>query len=536
MKRAVIAIWLISILGLFVSCRKHYALAPTHVTIPTSTFTWTPSPTTCTDQFGNTCTPTFTPTSTSTFTPTSLPTLTSICGSGSFTVGKTTTTGSTGSNDWYIVANKVFLSTGGTAWNLSTYSPTAYGQARMAIYTDSYNSPNQKVFETPWQALVIGWNLMPIPKVYLESNYYWIALQINSQAQYVYETVTNDEAAVVMFFNTLTPMPQFFNMDQYAKDRFAIHADFCPGAVSATITPVTSRTPTFTPTPTNTFTPTFTPIPPSRVVGSTGSANGNLNHPMGLCVDASNNIYVADSYNYRVEKFSSSGAYLGKFGGYGSGSGQFMNVTDVAVDLSGNLYVTDNTLNNIFKFDSSFNILTQWGSAGSGDGQLSGPNFIACKGSEIYVTETGNRRVQVFDTSGGFLRKWGSSGAGNGQFSTGPNGIALDNAGNVYVAQCANVQKFSSNGAFMAIWSTVGGVGLDCLLGLAVDGSGNIYLGDYSNDQIIKMDQSGNLIKKWGYSGTGLGDFDWPYDLAINSTGEAVVSDYGNGRLQIFAP
>ena len=90
-------------------------------------------------------------------------------------------------------------------------------------------------------------------------------------------------------------------------------------------------------------------------------------------------------------------------------------------------------------------IFDQWGSSGSGDGQLNGPGGIAVDSAgNIYVADTGNNRVQKFGKSGQFLTKWGSIGSANGQFHR-PEGIAVDSNGNVFVADADNhrVQVFN---------------------------------------------------------------------------------------------
>src|ERR1044071_7021490 len=73
--------------------------------------------------------------------------------------------------------------------------------------------------------------------------------------------------------------------------------------------------------------------------GSAGSGNGMFNRPNGLAVDASGNVYVADSNNYRVQKFSAEGDYLGQWGSSGAGDGNLNYPLSVAVDAMGYVYV-----------------------------------------------------------------------------------------------------------------------------------------------------------------------------------------------------
>jgi hypothetical protein len=80
----------------------------------------------------------------------------------------------------------------------------------------------------------------------------------------------------------------------------------------------------------------------------------------------------------------------------------------------------------------------QWGSYGSGPGEFSGPNGVAVDTSgNVYVADTDNARVQVFTSSGSYLTQFGSGGRGNGQFQI-PIGVAVDSSGKVYVGDTYN--------------------------------------------------------------------------------------------------
>lgn len=90
---------------------------------------------------------------------------------------------------------------------------------------------------------------------------------------------------------------------------------------------------------------------------------GGLNHPNSVAVDASGNVYVADTNNNRIKQFSPNGntySLVLAFGSWGSGNGQFATPWDVAVDASGNIYVSDTGNARIEKFDPGGNYVTQW--------------------------------------------------------------------------------------------------------------------------------------------------------------------------------
>ncbi|HMH11255.1 MAG TPA: hypothetical protein VK553_11120 [Candidatus Nitrosopolaris rasttigaisensis] len=84
--------------------------------------------------------------------------------------------------------------------------------------------------------------------------------------------------------------------------------------------------------------------------GSRGTANGQFNHPEGITVDASGNVYVVDHGNDRIEKFDSNGTFITAWGSPGTTNGQFNEVTDVTVGLADHVYVSDYGNNNVQVF------------------------------------------------------------------------------------------------------------------------------------------------------------------------------------------
>lgn len=236
--------------------------------------------------------------------------------------------------------------------------------------------------------------------------------------------------------------------------------------------------------------------------GSQGSGNGQFNQPLNVATatDSGGNIvvFVTDRFNNRVQKFNDTGGYLGQWGGLGSGNGQFNYPSGVAtaLDASGNVvvYVTDSDNFRIQKFTDTGAFILKWGSQGSGNGQFSDPQFIGTDPSgNVYVTDYTNHRVQMFNASGAFLLKWGSFGTSDGQFNT-PAGVATDSAGDVYVADQLNqrVQKFSVTGTtstFVCKWGSLGsGDGeFSFPVGVATNLAGHVYITDNSNARVQKF-------------------------------------------------
>ena len=176
--------------------------------------------------------------------------------------------------------------------------------------------------------------------------------------------------------------------------------------------------------------------------GSFGTADGQFNSPYGLATDAAGSVYVADTGNHRVQKFTNSGGFITKWGSMGTGNGQFTNPISAVADSSGNIYVVGD--NRVQKFTSTGAYLTQWGSYGTGDGQFGNPFAATVDPSgNVYVTDQNNARVEKFTSSGVFLGKFGISGSSPGHFLD-PVGICVDYLGYFYVADYGNnwVAKF----------------------------------------------------------------------------------------------
>lgn len=274
--------------------------------------------------------------------------------------------------------------------------------------------------------------------------------------------------------------------------------------------------------------------------GSPGTGDGLFNGPRGIAVDAAGYVYVADTDNNRIQKFTENGAFLANWGIAGTGDGQFKSPWGMTFDNSGFLYVIELNNARIQKFNSTGSFVSKFGTPGTGDGQFNAPRWLAVDASgNIYVSDQMNYRIQKFNSSGVFLTKWGNQGISDGQFNS-PQGIAVDSSGNVYVAESDNcrIQKFNSNGAFLAKWGTPGSGDsqFSQLRGMAIDSAGNIYVADFNAARVQKFSSSGTFIAKWGSGGAGDGQFNNPSGIAVDSSGNVYVTEMSNNRVQKFRP
>ena len=222
--------------------------------------------------------------------------------------------------------------------------------------------------------------------------------------------------------------------------------------------------------------------------GEPGTGEGQFNGLYGMALDSSDNVYVADSLNHRVQKFNSTGGFILKWGSSGTGDGQFDTPWCLAVDSNDNVYVADSQNHRVQKFNSTGGFILQWGTNGTGDGQFNRPFGVAVDSSDnVYVADFYNNRVQKFNSTGGFVTKWGTLGTGDGQFNR-TQGLCVDSNDDVFVADFDShrVQKFNSTGGFILQWGTLGtGDGqFNGTAGVAADPNGNIYVTDFYNNRI----------------------------------------------------
>ncbi|HEY5977321.1 MAG TPA: 6-bladed beta-propeller [Solirubrobacterales bacterium] len=268
--------------------------------------------------------------------------------------------------------------------------------------------------------------------------------------------------------------------------------------------------------------------------GGSGTGQGEFNSPTGVATNTLNEVYVVDSGNNRVQKFSETGEFVAQFGGPGSGPGQLSSPAGISIDEDNFLYVADQGNARVQKLGPWGEFIALIGSPG----QFSVPTDVAVdpKGN-VVVSDAGHNRIFRFDASGKLLNEWGSGGSATGQFS-GPRGIATNAAGQVYVADTGNlrVQKFGPDGEFLTAWGSAGkGAGLFASpVGVSTDPVGKVYVPDSLNNQVQKFGPDGEFISAWGETGTKPNFFQGPVDVAVSFSAKTYVVDAGNNRIEVY--
>lgn len=135
--------------------------------------------------------------------------------------------------------------------------------------------------------------------------------------------------------------------------------------------------------------------------GQTGHAAGRFYYPTDVAVSHGGNVYTADGYGNRIQVFSPEGTFLRKWGGpfargiYGPFNGWFTTATSVAIDAEGNVFVADFYNNRIQKFSADGGFRTSFGGKGGGAGQFAHVIAVAvAKDGTVFAADFGNNRIE----------------------------------------------------------------------------------------------------------------------------------------------
>ncbi|MFB9844420.1 NHL repeat-containing protein [Mucilaginibacter ginsenosidivorans] len=313
-----------------------------------------------------------------------------------------------------------------------------------------------------------------------------------------------------------------------------------------------------------------TPTPTSGVAtyagnGTAGLQNGSagsaeFNGPVDLALDLNGNLYVSDQGNNVIRKIDAGGNVTTLAGdgtaGYkndAAAKAQFNGPQGIVIDNVGNVYVADAGNHVIRKIGVDGNVTTYAGdgTAGYKDGsastaEFSAPNGLAIdKARNIYVADYSNhviRKIASNGTVSTFAGK-GTPGANDGAPTSAtfrnPSGLSIDQTGNLFVAEAANndIRQLTTSGQVRTYAS-----GLKGPSRLAVDGGGNIYY-SANNNTIQWISATETIIT---YAGTGtLGfvdgplltaQFNTPLGVIVDGFGRLAVADYNNNRIRIVTP
>ncbi len=298
---------------------------------------------------------------------------------------------------------------------------------------------------------------------------------------------------------------------------------------------------------------------PGATSANYAPVSGDINHRLVVLVTATNGGGSATVASFPTRPISSSEGltveYSSSFGSYGAGDGQLREAKgDVGVDGAGDVWVADTYDDRLEEFDAGGGFVRAVGSAGEGAGQFEKPEGVTVDSSgHLWVSDRNNARIDEFSGEGAFIKTfgWGVSngenkfevctsscragivGSGDGEFDV-PEGMAVDSKGDIFVADRGNkrVQEFNSEDRWVRNFAQA--EEKQGPFGVAVDASGDVWVSYAWNDEIAEFSSSGALLRTWGTAGSEPGQLDIPYGITIGPEGEVWLSEYGNSRVQVF--
>ena len=229
--------------------------------------------------------------------------------------------------------------------------------------------------------------------------------------------------------------------------------------------------------------------------GGQGTAGGQFDSPHGIAADNAGNIFISDTNNGRIEKFSPTGTFITSIGSKGTGYGQLGDPNGITIDHAGNIYVAEASNHRIQKLTADGGHVAEWRGPDPG---FYGPRKIAIAPDQsLYVVDQGRTRIVKFDQNFKLLAVWGQKGNGDGQFDD-PTSVAVDSTTNkVYVADPRNerIQVFDLNGKFLAKWAVPEWNRPYGFEDLVVDSkTGRLYTSSANMDEVLVFDLNGKRV------------------------------------------
>ncbi len=285
-------------------------------------------------------------------------------------------------------------------------------------------------------------------------------------------------------------------------------------------------------------------LSPQLVFGGSGTAPGELQAPRQIAFTTEGNLLVADSNNHRVQLFSSTGELLRAWGEYADAGlgpapgGTFNQPWGVAAGQN-EVYVADTWNHRIQRFDNQGTFINSFGTFGTEGGELAlyGPRSVAVDSEgRIYVVDTGNKRVLVFDAQGTPLAELGGGGIEPGRLDE-PVGIAIGPDDRIYVVDTWNqrIQVFreSTPGIFQfdLEWPVEAwfGQSVENKPYVAVSRDGQVCTSDPEGARVLCFDEQGIFLR--GIVSPGLSR---PSGLAFDATCRLWVADAESDQIQVF--
>jgi uncharacterized protein (TIGR03437 family) len=307
--------------------------------------------------------------------------------------------------------------------------------------------------------------------------------------------------------------------------------------------------------------------------GDNAAANAaQLANPLAIAIDAQGDYFISDYQNHVIREVVAATGNIVTVAGTGtpgfSGDGglatsaQFSAAQSIAIDAAGNLYIAD-APNGRVRVVNSAGVISTFAGNGTygwtGDGDLAVNAALYFPGGvavdtigNVFIADYGNGTVRMVSAATGIITTvagYGVPGAGNFPGDGGPAfqdllgqpyAITVDESGNVYFADVgtSSIRKVGRDGIIHTIIANVS------TASLTTDPAGNLYFADYRNGVINKVLPNGTVVTiaggGAGYAGDGgpglVAQFNEPYGIAIDSSANVYVADYGNDVIRMLSP
>ena len=237
---------------------------------------------------------------------------------------------------------------------------------------------------------------------------------------------------------------------------------------------------------------------------------------------------------------------IGRNGAAGMG---FSQPVSIAAAKDGVVYVSNRATEQnpggirVTKFTVDQEYLGEFGRQGLAYGSDEPTTFTWISGvaldqdGNVYVADEWQCRVAVFDADGNALRGFGHKGEGEGEMN-GPAGMAFDSDDNLWIVNAFNsrIQKFSKDGEYLGGFGSKGHgeADLEMPYGIEIDANDDIYIADWGNHRVQKFSQGGTLLRTFSHTVNGKEALNFPTDVSVDNDGDVYVVDCMNDRVVIY--
>lgn len=268
----------------------------------------------------------------------------------------------------------------------------------------------------------------------------------------------------------------------------------------------------------------------SMFESGTGEENGRFQEPRGLIADATGNVYIADTRNYRMQVFRPDGSFAWEVGEQGAENGQFNEPNDVAIDpQNGHIFIIDTWNHRVASYDANGTFL---GAAAPG---FFGPRGVVFhpQWRLLFITDTGNGRIVVMTPDGKVVQTWGQKGKDEDSFLE-PVGIDVMSDENLIVVDSLNkrLKIYTPQGERVKIWPIQttwdGSVGFEGHVACAPDGT--VFVTDPNEASVHVYNAAGELQEKITVD-LQQQKLRRPVGIAVTPQGQVLVSDLSRNQV-----